>query len=153
MFIASLGFSKLAVVAFVHNLTPSELHRRINAGVTILVSLWLVCSVFVAAFECGPTRPWDRQSDRCIDRVSSFGTHFRHRLTCKVDLVECRFDLQHHHGSCDSHAGDWNNGAASCEASTEGSSHESVRLPIAVSSDPGARRRILMNDVEFSLLL
>jgi hypothetical protein len=72
MFIASLGFSKLAVVAFVHNLTPSELHRKINLGVTILVSLWLVCSVLVAAFECGPSRPWDRQSDRCIDRVSRF---------------------------------------------------------------------------------
>ena len=70
LFIASLGFSKLAVVAFVHHLTPSELHRRINFGVLALIILWLVCSVLVAAFECRLPRPWDRTLDRCIDRVS-----------------------------------------------------------------------------------
>jgi hypothetical protein len=134
-------------------LTPSELHRRINLGVTILVLLWLVCSVLVAAFECGPTRPWDRQSDHCIDRVSSFRTRFRHRLTYQVDLVECRFDMQHRYGNRNSYAGDWDYSTASCEATTQGSSYESVRFPIAVSSDPRAPRPGLMINVEFSLLL
>ncbi|RYN28882.1 hypothetical protein AA0115_g5560 [Alternaria tenuissima] len=42
LFIVSLGFSKLAVVAFVHQLTPSELHRRINFGVLVVIILWLL---------------------------------------------------------------------------------------------------------------
>jgi hypothetical protein len=74
-------------------------------------------------------------------------------LTSKVDLVERRFDLQHHHRSRHSHTGDWDHSTASCEATTEGSSYESVRFPIAVSSDPEARKLVLMNGVEFPLLL
>ena len=80
LFIVSLGFSKLAVVAFVHQLTPSKLHRRINFGVLAVITLWLVCSVLVAAFECRLPRLWDRTLDRCIDRVSKL-----HR--CRFDLV------------------------------------------------------------------
>lgn len=76
LLIISLGFSKLAVVSFVHNLTPSSLHRKINLGVTILVSSWLVCSVLVAAFECRLPHTWDRRVDRCVDRVSGLASHY-----------------------------------------------------------------------------
>jgi hypothetical protein len=70
LLILSLGFSKFAVVAFVHHLTPSELHRRINFGVLTLITMWLVCSMLVAAFECRLPRPWDRRLDQCIDRLT-----------------------------------------------------------------------------------
>lgn len=70
MFIMSLGFSKLAIVAFVHGLTPSELHRRVNFGVATLALLWMVCSAFVAAFECSLPYPWDRRNGRCTDRLA-----------------------------------------------------------------------------------
>lgn len=69
LLIVSLGFSKLAIIAFVHHLTPSVIHRRINFGVFMLVSLWLVCSIFIAAFECRVPRPWDRRLGQCLDRV------------------------------------------------------------------------------------
>ncbi|CAE7000764.1 hypothetical protein P3342_001300 [Pyrenophora teres f. teres] len=68
LFIVSLGFSKLAVVAFVHHLTPSRLHRRINFGILAIVCLWLICSVMVAIFECRPPRTWDRRLGQCLDR-------------------------------------------------------------------------------------
>lgn len=71
LLVVSLGFSKLAIVAFVYNLTPSKLHRKINLGIGILASLWLLCSVLVAAFQCHMPHPWDRTLDQCIDRVSS----------------------------------------------------------------------------------
>lgn len=66
----SLGFSKLAIVAFVHNLTPSKLHRNVNYGVGALACLWLLCAVLVAAFECRAPRTWDRTLHECMDRVS-----------------------------------------------------------------------------------
>ncbi|KAF2133081.1 hypothetical protein P153DRAFT_310072 [Dothidotthia symphoricarpi CBS 119687] len=70
LLIASLGFSKLAVIAFVQNLTPSQLHQKINLGVGISASLWLLCSVLVATFQCPMPHPWDKTLDRCIDRFS-----------------------------------------------------------------------------------
>lgn len=65
----SLGFSKLAIIAFVHNLTPSKLHRKINYSIGLLSCLWLLCAVFVAMFQCQVPRTWDRTLDRCLDRV------------------------------------------------------------------------------------
>jgi hypothetical protein len=139
-FIVSLGFSKLAVVAFVHNLTPSALHRRINFGVTILVSLWLFGSVLVAVFECHPPYPWDRRSDRCIDRVSGFKFHslWAYILTGIVNVVECRLDSEHSNGNRNRYPGNRDHSAASCEATAESFSHEPVCFPIAVSSNSGA---------------
>ncbi|KAF2278076.1 uncharacterized protein EI97DRAFT_373989 [Westerdykella ornata] len=68
---ASLGFSKLAIGAFVHNLTPSKLHRKINYGIGIVVGLWIICSMLVAAFQCRVPRPWDRLlKERCTDRFA-----------------------------------------------------------------------------------
>ncbi|KAA8616874.1 hypothetical protein A1F94_007522 [Pyrenophora tritici-repentis] len=68
LLIVSLGFSKLAVVAFVHHLTPSTFHRKINFGILAIVCLWLICSVLVAIFECRPPRAWDRRLGQCLDR-------------------------------------------------------------------------------------
>jgi hypothetical protein len=48
-------------------------------------------------------------------------------------MVEYRFDLQYNNGSRNHHVRDWNNGSASCAATTEGSSHELVCFPVAVS--------------------
>ncbi|KAH6629134.1 hypothetical protein C7974DRAFT_433825 [Boeremia exigua] len=66
----SLGFSKLAIVAFVHNLTPSKLHRKINYGIGALVCVWLVSAILVAGFECQVPRTWDRALGRCLDRTT-----------------------------------------------------------------------------------
>ncbi|KAF3042759.1 hypothetical protein E8E12_010021 [Didymella heteroderae] len=64
----SLGFSKLAIVAFVHNLTPSKFHRKINYGVGALACLWIMCAVLVAVFQCRVPRTWDRTTTHCADR-------------------------------------------------------------------------------------
>ncbi|KAF3048714.1 hypothetical protein E8E11_009257 [Didymella keratinophila] len=68
LFFMSLGFSKLAIVAFVHNLTPSKLHRKINYGVGALACLWVVCAVLIAVFQCQVPRTWDRNQAQCVDR-------------------------------------------------------------------------------------
>ncbi|CAN9302772.1 unnamed protein product [Alternaria alternata] len=58
LFIVSLGFSKLAVVAFVHQLTPSEFHRRINFGLTwwnIVSCFNIITEIAIVALELGIT--------------------------------------------------------------------------------------------------
>lgn len=69
VFFASLGFSKLAIGAFIHNLTPSKLHRRINFGICGVIGLWTVTAMLSAAFQCGLPHPWDLRKT-CFDHVS-----------------------------------------------------------------------------------
>lgn len=69
MLFLSLGLSKLAIVAFVHNLTPSKVHRKINYTVGALACAWLLAAVLIALFQCRPPRTWDRTLDQCLERV------------------------------------------------------------------------------------
>lgn len=78
----SLGFSKLAIMAFVHNLTPSKLHRKINYGVGALACLWVLCAVLIAAFQCRIPRTWDRTQAQCADRVSQVRVTVRTNSDC-----------------------------------------------------------------------
>ncbi|KAF2624467.1 hypothetical protein BU25DRAFT_413377 [Macroventuria anomochaeta] len=83
----SLGFSKLAIVAFVHNLTPSKLHRKINYGVGALACLWLLCAVLVAVFECRVPRTWDRSLDRCLDRFTWWNAISIFNIVTEVAII------------------------------------------------------------------
>ncbi|KAF1835438.1 hypothetical protein BDW02DRAFT_288673 [Decorospora gaudefroyi] len=87
LLIISLGFSKLAIVAFIYHLTPSGLYRKINHGITTVVILWLVCSVLVAAFECHPPHAWDRRLDRCIDRSTWWNAVSVFNILTEVTIV------------------------------------------------------------------
>jgi hypothetical protein len=65
----SLGFSKLAIVAFLYSLDPPRLRRKLNYGVGVLVCSWMLCASLVAIFQCTLPRPWDRTLKQCLDRV------------------------------------------------------------------------------------
>jgi hypothetical protein len=65
----SLGFSKLAIVAFLYGLDPPRLRRKLNYGVGVLVCSWTLCASLVAAFQCRIPRPWDRTLKLCLNRV------------------------------------------------------------------------------------
>lgn len=65
----SLGFSKLAIVAFLCGLDPSRLRRKLNYGIGVLVCSWTLCASLVAAFQCAISRPWDRTLKQCPNRV------------------------------------------------------------------------------------
>ncbi|OSS47160.1 hypothetical protein B5807_10022 [Epicoccum nigrum] len=64
----SLGFSKLAIVAFLYSLDPPRLRRKLNYGVGVLVCSWMLCASLVAIFQCTLPRPWDRTLKQCLDR-------------------------------------------------------------------------------------
>ncbi|KAF9697533.1 hypothetical protein EKO04_004324 [Ascochyta lentis] len=87
MLFVSLGFSKLAIVAFVHNLTPSKLHRKINYGVGALACLWLACAVLVAIFQCRVPRTWDRTLDQCLDRFTWWNSISIFNIVTEVSII------------------------------------------------------------------
>lgn len=74
LFILSVGFSKLAIVSFIHCLTPFESHRKINFDVGGLASIWIVCSAIVAACQCRLPDPWNRAQAHCINRITWWDT-------------------------------------------------------------------------------
>ena len=75
----SLGFSKLAIVAFLFGLDPPGLRRKLNYGVGVLVCSWMLCASLVAAFQCRTPRPWDRTLKQCLNRVRHIMNSARRR--------------------------------------------------------------------------
>ncbi|KAL6704917.1 hypothetical protein ACN47E_007462 [Coniothyrium glycines] len=67
---ASIGFSKLAIIAFVHSLTPSKRHRVVNFGIGIFAAVWMLCAILIVCFECSMPDPWNRTQGRCVDRLT-----------------------------------------------------------------------------------
>ncbi|KAL5400384.1 hypothetical protein PMIN03_012425 [Paraphaeosphaeria minitans] len=72
LFFFSVAFSKLAIVAFIHGLTPKKLDRRFNYATGAFAIAWLVVAVSMAAFRCRLPRPWDRTLGRCINDASGW---------------------------------------------------------------------------------
>ncbi|KAF2232338.1 hypothetical protein EV356DRAFT_250308 [Viridothelium virens] len=77
LFIASLALAKLSIVVLIHQITPSESHRRLNYAISALVTVAAVTSIFAEAFQCALPTVWLLSGARCINRIalwSYFGT-------------------------------------------------------------------------------
>ncbi|KAL9079934.1 MAG: hypothetical protein Q9157_001226 [Trypethelium eluteriae] len=70
LFIASLALAKLSIVVLIHQITPSESHRRLNYAISALVTVAAVTSIFAEAFQCALPTVWLLSGARCINRVS-----------------------------------------------------------------------------------
>ncbi|KAF2869232.1 hypothetical protein BDV95DRAFT_609459 [Massariosphaeria phaeospora] len=66
----AMGLSKMAMVAFIHGLTPRKVDRGFNYALGGFAVLWTASSVLVSAFQCGASQPWDLRSSACIDRFA-----------------------------------------------------------------------------------
>lgn len=66
-----MGLSKLALIRFVHDLTPAAPDRRIAVWLHVVVIVWAVVGVISAAVQCRVPRPWDYIHGECFDRVCS----------------------------------------------------------------------------------
>lgn len=87
LLIISLCFSKLAIVAFIHHLTPFKMHRMVNFGLLALIVIWSIGSVLVAAFECRLPRPWDRALGQCLDYLVWWTTISVSNIVTEVAIV------------------------------------------------------------------
>lgn len=87
LFFFSIAFSKLAIVAFIHGLTPRKLDRRFNYAAGAFSILWLVVAAFIAAFQCRPPHPWDRVSGKCINYLDWWATITVLNIVSEVALV------------------------------------------------------------------
>ncbi|KAF2443911.1 hypothetical protein P171DRAFT_432011 [Karstenula rhodostoma CBS 690.94] len=87
LFFFSIAFSKLAIVAFIHGLTPKKLDRHFNYAIGAFSIVWLVVAVFIAAFQCRLPHPWDKISGRCIDNLHWWETITIIGIVSEVALV------------------------------------------------------------------
>ncbi|KAE8138720.1 hypothetical protein BDV38DRAFT_270266 [Aspergillus pseudotamarii] len=64
-------FSKLSVIYFIRNVTPSfNPDRLIIAGLELLTILWAGIGILTAAFQCKLPRTWDYLHSECIQHGS-----------------------------------------------------------------------------------
>lgn len=73
LFIASMCFSKLALIRFVRDLTPASFDRRFAVSLQGLTSVWALVGIVTAAFQCKPPRTWDYLEGQCFRLVCSCG--------------------------------------------------------------------------------
>ncbi|KAH8422279.1 uncharacterized protein LDX57_000037 [Aspergillus melleus] len=66
LFIASMCFSKLALIRFVRDLTPASFDRRFAVSLQGLTSVWALVGIITAAFQCKPPRTWDYLEGQCF---------------------------------------------------------------------------------------
>ena len=71
LYILSLLFAKLAVLALVKTITPNRWDHRASYSLTALVVLWATTGEFAAAFMCHVPNTWDWPKGQCNDRVLS----------------------------------------------------------------------------------
>ena len=74
LLITSITFAKLSLLAFLRNLTPRKLDRRIGLVIGLVVLLWFITAIFTTAFQCHLPRPWDYSGGRCFQLVGAFAS-------------------------------------------------------------------------------
>ncbi|KAI0574824.1 hypothetical protein Ptr902_11621 [Pyrenophora tritici-repentis] len=93
LLIVSLGFSKLAVVAFVHHLTPSTFHRKINFGILAISTWWNVVSICnivtelaIVAIELGITAQLHVKRQRKVTVMTLFSCRLLVLVAAAIQL-------------------------------------------------------------------
>lgn len=70
VYISSLCFAKLAVLALIKIITPLKRDRAITYGLALIVALWAFSGEFAAAFVCKLPRPWNYLEGNCPGHYS-----------------------------------------------------------------------------------
>ncbi|KAL9134611.1 MAG: hypothetical protein Q9175_004210 [Cornicularia normoerica] len=68
LYIPSLFFAKLAVLALIKTITPNRWDQRAAYSLAALVVLWAATGEFAAAFMCHVPNTWDWPNGQCNDR-------------------------------------------------------------------------------------
>ncbi|KAF1976793.1 hypothetical protein BU23DRAFT_587812 [Bimuria novae-zelandiae CBS 107.79] len=93
LFLCSIAFSKLAVVAFVNGITPGHLHQRSNYAAGAFSVVWLVVSVLIVSFQCQVPHTWDKTSGICINTLNWWLTITILNILSEVALVALEIAL------------------------------------------------------------
>ncbi|KAI4112533.1 MAG: hypothetical protein LQ345_006332 [Seirophora villosa] len=69
-FLLTLWASKCSMALLFTRLTPRADHKRLAFGIRIIVTVWLVLSIFLVALRCDLSEPWIFIDPRCKDAVT-----------------------------------------------------------------------------------
>jgi hypothetical protein len=73
LYIAALGFAKLALVTFFYHIHKvQQTHRRFVLGFGVFILVWTLASLVAVAFQCGLPRPWEVLTLHCYHSVSGY---------------------------------------------------------------------------------
>jgi hypothetical protein len=68
LYISSICFGKLSLIAFFHGIKINTLQRRLVQVFGAFILVWSTVSLVAVAFQCGLPRPWEVITLHCYDR-------------------------------------------------------------------------------------
>lgn len=130
---ASICFSKLALITFVRGLTIVRLDRRLAISLEIFIAAWTIVGILGMAFACNVPQPWDYLHQQCFNTVRRIlDMEFDAELTmidCLVELLGCQ---QYRHRHSHSRAGHHYHRSDPYKSPEESHFDECIRLPSTV---------------------
>jgi hypothetical protein len=75
LYIISLCFAKLSLVAYFYGIVVQRAQRRIVLGLGLFICVWTTCSLAAVAFRCELPRPWEIFTLKCYNIVSEDSLH------------------------------------------------------------------------------
>lgn len=70
LYILSLCFAKLSLVAYFYNIVVQRAQRRVVLGIGIFILVWTSASLIAIAFQCKLPSPWAKMTLNCYNSVS-----------------------------------------------------------------------------------
>ncbi|ORY10111.1 hypothetical protein BCR34DRAFT_470418, partial [Clohesyomyces aquaticus] len=67
LYISSVCFAKLSLLAFFYGVNIKRGHRRLVQGLGALIIAWTIGSLVTVAFQCGLPRPWEMLTLHCYN--------------------------------------------------------------------------------------
>ncbi|KAL8923699.1 MAG: hypothetical protein Q9208_004451 [Pyrenodesmia sp. 3 TL-2023] len=68
-FLCTIWASKCSMALLYTRLTPRADHKRLALGIRVIVTVWLIMSIFLVALRCDLSQPWIFINPRCKDAV------------------------------------------------------------------------------------
>ena len=94
LYIPSLFFAKLAVLALVKTISPNRWDQKIAYILAAFIIVWAMTGEFAAAFMCRVPNTWDWPTGQCNDRVR-YPLSLRYSSTNQV--LACLLELPRGH--------------------------------------------------------
>ncbi|KAH7127207.1 hypothetical protein B0J11DRAFT_505914 [Dendryphion nanum] len=93
LYVLSICFPKLTLVAFFHRIVVQRAERRITQVFGIFIIAWTLASLAAVAFQCSLPRPWEMMTLRCYNKGIFWIVYCIIDMTTEVGLVMLSVNL------------------------------------------------------------
>jgi len=87
LYIPTLCFAKLSIIALLVSITPDQTHYFIAYAIATTITLGSIAIEFAAAFQCHLPRPWIVLGNQCFERAALWRFVGVFSIVCDLALI------------------------------------------------------------------